>query len=106
MRWIETGFALSFRSPKVQGIIRAAFLAIDTIGMDWAIGMNRAAAAYRAKLLLPFRLLFADGPVRRQDFIPILIGPVHRIHFALMLRAIRMPRLAAKTRGGDAGSEI
>ena len=105
MRGADTGFALSFRSPKVQGIIRAAFLAIDTIGMDWAIGMNRAAAAYRADLLLFFWLV-ANGSVRCQDFIPILIGPVHRIHFALMLWTIWMPRLVAETLRAIPGSEI
>ena len=105
VRRIDTGFALSFRSPKVQGIIRAAFLAIDTIGMDWAIGMNRAAVAHGAELLLFFRFL-ANGPVRRQDFIPVLIGLFHRIHFALVFRAIRVPGLVAKTLRRGAGSEI
>jgi hypothetical protein len=74
--------------------------------MDWAIGMNRAAAAYRAKLLLPFRLLFAHGSVRCQDFIPILIGLVHCIHLALMLRAIWVAGFIAKTLGAVLGGEI
>src|ERR1019366_5634706 len=90
----DTGFALSFRSPKVQGIIRAAFLAIDTIGMNRVFGMNRAAVAYRAEPPLFFRFL-AHGLVRRQDFVPIPIAFLHRIHLALMFRAIRMARLVA-----------
>ena len=73
--------------------------------MNRAIGMNRVAAAYRADLLLFFRFL-AHGPVRCQDFLPILIGLVHCIHLALMVRAIRMPRLAAKTLGAVLGGEI
>jgi hypothetical protein len=92
----DTDLALGFRSPKVQGIIRAAFRTIDTFGMDRAIGMNRAAIACRAELLLFYRFL-ANGLVRRQDFVPILIVLFHRIYLALVLRAIWMPRLVAKT---------
>jgi hypothetical protein len=66
--------------------------------MDWAIGMNRAAGAYGAKLPL-FFWLFANGLERRENFVPIFIALLHRINFALVLRAIRMPRLAAKTLG-------
>jgi hypothetical protein len=84
---------LPLRSPKIQGIIRAAFRTIDTICMNRAFGMNRTTVAHRAKLLLFFRLL-ADGPVRRQDFIPVLIGLVHRIHLALVLRAVWVARPA------------
>ena len=56
--------------------------------------MNRATVAHGAKLLLFFRFL-AHGPVRRQDFIPILIGLHHRIHFPLVVRAIRMAGFVA-----------
>ena len=73
--------------------------------MDWAIGMNRPAGAYGAELLLFFRFL-ANGLVRCQDFVPVLIGLVHRIHLALVLGAIRMAGLAAKTLGRAEGSEI
>jgi hypothetical protein len=105
VRWIDTGFALSFRSPKVQGIIGAAFLAIDTIGMDWAIGMNRAAVAHRAEPL--FLLVFlANSLVSRKYFVPVLIGLHHRIHLALVLRAIWVAGFVAKTLGAVPGSEI
>jgi hypothetical protein len=96
---------LPLRSPKVQGVIRAAFLTIDAIAMSRAIRMNRAAVAYVAEFLLFLRLL-ANGLERRKDFIPILIGLHHRIHLALVLRAIRMPRLVAKTLGCRARCEI
>ena len=105
VRRIDTGFALSFRSPEVQGIIRAANFAVNAIVMDWAIIMNRATIACRAELLLFFRFL-ANGLVRCQDFVPIFIALLHRIHFTLVLRAIRMSRLAAKTLGAVLGGEI
>ena len=73
--------------------------------MDRAIGMNRVAAAYRAEFPL-FPWLLAHGLVRRQDFVPVLIGLFHRIHLALVLRAIRVAGLVAKTLGCGAGSEI
>jgi hypothetical protein len=73
--------------------------------MDRAIGMNGATVAHRAKLLLFFRFL-ANGPVRRQDFIPVLIGLVHRIHLALMFWAIRMAGFVAKTLRRGARFEI
>jgi hypothetical protein len=73
--------------------------------MDWAILMNRAAGAYRAKLPL-FFWLFANGLKRRQYFVPILIRLNHRIHFALMLRAVWVAGLVAETLGRGAGSEI
>ena len=95
MRCIDTGFALSFRSPKVQGIIRAAFRTIGTIAMSRAIGMNRATGAHRAELLLFFRFL-AHGPVCCKDFVPVFIGLFHRIHLALVFFAIRMAGFGAK----------
>jgi hypothetical protein len=66
--------------------------------MDWAIVMDWAAAAYRAKLLL-LLVLLANGPVRCKDFVPVLIGLVHCIHLALVLRAIRVAGLVTKTLG-------
>jgi hypothetical protein len=105
VRGTDTGFALGLRSQKVQGVIRAASLTIDTIAMDWAIGMNRATVAHRAEFLLIFRFL-AHGLVRRQDFVPVFISLFHHIHLALVLRAIRMAGLAAKTLRRGAGSEI
>ena len=73
--------------------------------MDRAIGMNRAAAAYRAQLLL-FLWLLAHGPVRCQDFIPVPIALFHRIHLALMVRAIWVAGFFAKTLGAVLGGEI
>jgi len=105
VRRTDTRSALSLRSSKGQGVIRTAFLTIDTIAMSRAIGMNRAAVAHRAKLLLFFRVL-AHGPVRRQDFIPIFIALLNRIHLPLMFRAIRMPRVVAKTLRRGARFEI
>jgi len=67
--------------------------------------MNRATVAHGAKHLL-FRRFVANGPVRRQDFIPILIALFHSIHLPLMLRTIRMAWLVAKTLRRGAGSEI
>ena len=99
MRWIDTGFALSFRSPKVQGIIRAAFLAID------AVVMIPATVAHRAQLLL-FLWLLAHGSVRCKYFIPVLIGLLHRIYLALVLGAIRVAGFVAKTHRRGARCEI
>jgi hypothetical protein len=66
--------------------------------MDRAIGMNRATVAHRAELLLIFQFL-ANGLVSPKDFVPVLIGLCHRIHFTLVFRAIRMPWFVAKTLG-------
>ncbi len=98
MRGIDKGFALSFGPPKVQSVIRTAFLTIDTMGMDQAIGVNRVSGAHRAEFLLFFRLL-TDGPVRRKNFIPIFIALLHCINLALVLRAIRMAGRFAKMLG-------
>jgi len=62
-----------------QRIIRAAFITMDTNGM------NRATVAHHAKPLLLARFI-AHGLVRRQNFVPILIGLVHRIDLALVAR--------------------
>jgi hypothetical protein len=105
VRGIDTGFALSFRSPKVQGIIRAAFLTINTIAMSRAIGMNRAAVAYGAELPL-FLWFLARSLARCQDFVPILIALFHSIHLALVLRAIWVAGFFAKPLRRGAGSEI
>ena len=62
--------------------------------------------AHDASLLLFVFRFLAHGPMRRQDFVPVPIGLLHRIHLALVLRAIRMPRLVAETLRRGAGSEI
>jgi hypothetical protein len=73
--------------------------------MDRAIGMNRATVACCAEPLL-FPWLLAHSLVRCQDFVPVLIGLLHRIHFALVFGTIRVGGLVAKTLGRGAGSEI
>src|ERR1019366_253355 len=68
--------------------------------------MWRAAMAHDASLLLFFFRLLANGPVRRQDFVPILIVLLHRIYFPLMLRAIWVAGFVAKPLRAIPGSEI
>jgi hypothetical protein len=62
--------------------------------------------AHDTSLLLFFFRLLANGLVRRQNFIPVLIGLHHRIYLALVLGTIRMPRLVAETFRRGAGREI
>jgi hypothetical protein len=73
--------------------------------MNRAIIMNRAAVACGAEFLLFFWLV-ANGLVRRQDFILVLIALFHSIHLPLMFRAIRVSRLVAETLGAVLGGEI
>ena len=55
--------------------------------------------AHDASLLLFFFRLLAHSLVRCQNFIPIFIAPLHRIHFPLMLRAIRVAGIVAERLG-------
>jgi hypothetical protein len=55
--------------------------------------------------LLPLCFV-ANVPVRRQDFVPILIALFHSIYFPLMLRAIWVAGLVAKTLRRGARREI
>ena len=47
----------------------------------------------------------AKSLVRRKDFIPVLIGLLHRLHLLLMHDAVGMAGFAAETFGRCAGSE-
>ena len=60
--------------------------------------MNRAAVTHRAELLL-FLWVFANDPIRRQNFIPVFIGLFHRIYLALMFRAVQMAGFAQNRSG-------
>ena len=51
--------------------------------------------AHDASLLLFFFRFLAHSLVRRQNFIPIFIAPLHRIHLALVLRAVWVTRFVA-----------
>jgi len=66
--------------------------------------MNRAAVTHRAELLL-FLWVFANDPIRRQNFIPVFIGLFHRIYLALMFRAVQMAGFATESFRRRAGGE-
>jgi hypothetical protein len=66
--------------------------------------MNRAAVTHRAELLL-FLWVFANGPIRRQNFIPVFIGLFDRIYLALMFRAVRLAGFATESFWRCAGGE-
>lgn len=73
--------------------------------MNRAIRMNRAAVAHHTESLF-FMWLLTNGLERCQKFIPVRIALFHSIYFPLMLRAIRMAGLFAKTLGAIPRGEI